>query len=113
MGNPNMKKGSPSVNPLGRGRWKPLSDAIMMELTAEPKRARRIARRLLQQAEEGDHQAQQILFDRTEGKALQMLEIGALGESMDQEERWSRIRELQSKLIEDAVVVPALPLLKE
>jgi hypothetical protein len=68
-----MVKGLPSVNPTGRGgKWKPLSDALRMELAAEPQRARRIARRLLQEAEEGNLQAAQILFDRTEGKALHL-----------------------------------------
>jgi hypothetical protein len=110
-GNPNMVKGLPSVNPTGRGgKWKPLSDALRMELAAEPQRARRIARRLLQEAEEGNLQAAQILFDRTEGKALQMLEVGAAGEFMDNAERTNRILELQRKtMIEDAVEVPLLP----
>jgi hypothetical protein len=110
MANPNMKKGAASVNPQGRGRWKPLSDAIMVELLADPKRPRRIARRLLQEAEEGNLQAAQILFDRTEGKALQMLEVGAAGEFMDNEERYARVLELQKKVLaEDAVEVPLLP----
>jgi hypothetical protein len=82
----------------------------MVELLADPKRPRRIARRLLQEAEEGNLQATQILFDRTEGKALQMLEVGAAGEFMDNEERRNRILELQRKtMVEDAVEVPLLP----
>jgi hypothetical protein len=111
-GNPNMVKGGPSVNPQGRpkGRFRPLTEALIMELIQDPKRARRIARRLLQQAEEGIPQAQSLVFDRVEGKAIQQIEMGQAGDFMDGNERVKRILELQDKaLIENAVEVPLLP----
>lgn len=110
MANPNMKPGMPSVNPKGRSVWKPLTDALKIELTAEPKRARRIARRLLQEAEDGNLEATKIIMDRLEGKPVQAVEIGEPGEFMGQDERYKRILELQGKaLVEDAVTVPLLP----
>lgn len=116
MGNPNMQKGLPSVNPMGRARWKPLTDALRVELTADPKRARRIARRVLQMAEEGDIQAINFIADRTEGKAVQSIELGEPGSFMATDERERRITELQSLVLgdikhraEDAVEVPLLP----
>lgn len=109
MANPNMVKGMASVNPLGRARWKPLTDAIRVELTANPKAARRIARRLIQESVDGNLEAMKILFDRMEGKALQLLEVGEPGAFMDVSERQQRILELHSKMVEDAVTIPMLP----
>lgn len=104
-----MVKGMASVNPLGRARWKPLTDAIRVELTANPKAARRIARRLIQESVDGNLEAMKILFDRMEGKALQLLEVGEPGAFMDTNERVQRLIELQGKVIEDAITIPMLP----
>ena len=109
MGNPNMQKGAPSVNPLGRAKWKPLTDALRMEFTANPKAARRIARRLIQEAQEGNLEATKVIMARIEGKAIQAIELGEPGEFMQAEERFARMIELQAKVIEDAVTIPLLP----
>lgn len=62
-----------SGNPHGRPSKKPITLALEMELKAEPKRARRIARRLLDMAEAGDLPAIKEVLDRTDGKAAQSL----------------------------------------
>ena len=99
-GNPNMVKGGPSINPRGRprGRFRPLSDALRQELLAEPKRARRIVRRLIQMAEGGDLKAMDMIMDRTEGKAVQSIEVGEPGAFMDEDERIAKDAELQDEM---------------
>jgi len=82
-----------------------------MEVTIEPRKARRIARKLLQMAEDGDIRAAQLIFERLEGKAPQAPEeYGKAPQAPEEyteavvtiDERVSRILELQSRVqIED------------
>lgn len=78
-----------------------LTDALRMEVTIEPRKARRIARKLLQMAEEGDIRAAQLIFERLEGKAPQAPEEYTEA-VVTIDERVNRILELQSRVqIED------------
>lgn len=78
-----------------------LTDALRMEVTIEPRKARRIARKLLQMAEDGDIRAAQLIFERLEGKAPQAPEEYTEA-VVTIDERVSRILELQSRVqIED------------
>ena len=63
-------------NPGGRPKEKPFRDALRMEIataTAEdsPRSLRRIARKLLDEASEGDLQAIKEIADRMDGKVPQ------------------------------------------
>ena len=65
-----------SGNPLGRLTEKPMRDALRLEIAAagEDQRAlRRIMRKLIKQAEEGDKTAISMIWDRLEGKPAQAL----------------------------------------
>ncbi len=65
----------------GRRQEKPFRDALRMELAAlkdeDPKALRSIAKKLLEKAAEGDLQAIKELADRTDGKAVQQLDVDA------------------------------------
>jgi hypothetical protein len=101
-----------SGNPTGQSRFKMLSDAIKMELLADPKRARKIADNLLTLAEEGNMQAVALVMDRLEGRAVQSIEVNSTVTNLSPEERRQRVIELQSRIldepVEDAEVVPRL-----
>lgn len=65
----------------GRRQEKPFRDALRMELAAlkdeDPRALRSIAKKLLEKASEGDLQAIKELADRTDGKAVQQLDVDA------------------------------------
>lgn len=63
-----------SGNPHGRRVTKPLEDALRLELAADPKRIRRIARALLDAAEKGDTKATAMIADRLDGPVIRQLE---------------------------------------
>jgi hypothetical protein len=73
-GNPNWKKGV-SGNPNGVGKKpKLIRDAIMQEILAageDHKMLRKIAKRALELAADGNDQARQWVSDRLEGKVAQ------------------------------------------
>lgn len=87
-----------SGNPTGQSRFKVLSDALRMEFVQDPKRARRIADKLITLAEEGDLQATALIFDRLEGRAVQSIEIDQSVTHRTPEEVDRRIQELTSRL---------------
>jgi hypothetical protein len=66
----------------GRKAEKPFRDALRIEIAAlgdsDPLALRSIARRLLEKAAEGDMQAIKELADRTDGKAVQQLDVEAV-----------------------------------
>lgn len=100
-----------SGNPSGKSKTQWLTNALRMELAENPGRARKIATKILDMAEEGDLQAANIVFDRLEGKPVQTVEIDATVASLSHEERMQRILELQGRIV-DVVDVPppkALP----
>lgn len=63
----------------GRRQEKPFRDALRLEIAAlgedDPKALRSIAKRLLEKASEGDLQAIKELVDRTDGKAVQAVDL--------------------------------------
>lgn len=64
----------------GRRAEKPFADALRMELVAageDHKALRLVARQLIEKAQTGDMQAIKELVDRTDGKAVQQLDIDA------------------------------------
>ena len=77
------KKGQ-SGNPAGRTTDKALTEALRIELREAGKdgltRSRRVVRKLLQVAEEGNVTAIQLVFDRLEGKAPQSIDMHHSGE---------------------------------
>ena len=71
-----FKKGQ-SGNPGGRPKEKPFADALRMEIAAagEDHRAlRRVARKLIENAEAGDIRAIRELADRLDGKPIQAVD---------------------------------------
>lgn len=102
-----------SGNPSGKPSYKPLTDAIRMELKADPKRARRIARMLLEKAEAGDLQAASVVMDRLEGKPAQSIDIKDDRALIDASERWARVSELMGKVIEGEAQEVAVPQLED
>lgn len=96
-----------SGNPGGRVVFKQLSDALRSELLANPNHARRIARKLITQAEDGNLQAIALLLDRLEGKAVQQVDLADTTQ-VGASERLARIMELQARVIDDADMVPAI-----
>jgi proline racemase len=91
-----------SGNPGGKPRSHPadrvLTDALRIEVMSEPRKARRIARKLLQMAEDGDIRAATLIFERLEGKAPNAPEEIAEA-PVTIEERVGRILELQSRVV--------------
>lgn len=83
MANPNMIKGAPSVNPTGRPKDKPLTDALHKLLKRKVESANRklyeetmydiVAKTLIKAAVKGDVKAIREIWDRTEGKPMQEL----------------------------------------
>jgi hypothetical protein len=64
------------ANPRGQQRDKPFLAALRLEIAeagGDPKRLRRIAKRLLAKAEEGDVQAIREVADRLDGKVPQAI----------------------------------------
>jgi hypothetical protein len=76
-----------SGNPHGKRLGKPLTDALHLELSADPKLARRIAKALLAAAASGDTKAANLVFDRVDGAVVRQLE--ALVENVHPIERAS------------------------
>lgn len=97
-----------SGNPSGKSRTQWLSDALRMELAQEPARARRIAKKILDLAEEGDLAAANIVLDRLEGKPTQQIDVTTTTYNASPEEVDQRITELANRLKMSAV----LPLLE-
>lgn len=67
-----------SGNPKGRQSSKPFADALRMEiaqLEGDRRGLRKVARKLITKAEEGDMQAIKELADRLDGKAVQQTEL--------------------------------------
>jgi hypothetical protein len=95
------EKGS-SGNPGGRPVYKPFIDAVNIEIAAAgPDRIklRRIAKKILDEAEEGAPWACQLLFERLDGKVPQPVEVDQTVTHIAIDERQARIRELQQKAI--------------
>ena len=64
----------------GRRQEKPFRDALRLEIAEagdNPKALRNIAKKLIEQAESGDMQAIKEFADRTDGKAVQQLDVDA------------------------------------
>ena len=71
-----FKKGQ-SGNPGGRPKEKPFSDALRMEIAdagEDHKALRRVARKLIENAEAGDIRAIRELADRLDGKPIQAVD---------------------------------------
>lgn len=94
-----------SGNPTGKSKTKWLTDALRMNLAADPARAKKIADKIITMAEEGDLQAANLIFDRLEGKPVQSIEIDATVSNLTSEERMQRILELQGRIV-DVMVEP-------
>ncbi len=70
------KKGQ-SGNPGGRSKEKPFADALRMEIAdagEDHKALRRVARKLIENAEGGDIRAIRELADRLDGRPIQAVE---------------------------------------
>jgi len=64
-----------SGNPGGKTQNKPWADAIRMAIAQDdPERLRKLAKRLLDKAEEGDMAALKELGDRLDGKPAQVVQ---------------------------------------
>jgi hypothetical protein len=87
-----------SGNPSGRGSMKLLTDQLRAELVQHPEKARNIARKLIDQAMEGDLQAATLLFNRIEGTPTQTIDVTTTTRSSDPAEVDQRIRELADRL---------------
>lgn len=96
-----------SGNPSGKGAMRLLSDQLRMELVQHPEKARAIARKLIEQAMEGDLQAATLLFNRLEGTPTQTIDVTTTMRSSDPAEVDARIMELANRLKLSA----AIPLL--
>lgn len=101
-----------SGNPTGKRKLKWLTDALHLELSQDPKRARTIALKIIELAEEGDLQAANIIFDRLEGKPTQQVEVSATVSRAEPEEIDARIEEL-SRRLGVRVALPILDLTAE
>jgi hypothetical protein len=104
-GNPNWKPGV-SGNIGGKSKTAWLTSALKMELSQNPKRARTIANKIIELAEEGDLAAANIIFDRTEGKPTQAIEVNTTVTNLSADERRTRVLELQTKLINASASEP-------
>lgn len=93
-----------SGNPSGKSKTKWLSDALKMELAQNPQKARNIARKVIEMAEEGDLEATKLVFDRLEGRPTQAIEIDATVTNMTPDQRRQRLLELQAKVIGETLV---------
>lgn len=86
-GNQPEQRGDPKANGAANGRRTIMTDALMLALKREvdgldgkpTKRLNMIAERLAEKAAEGDTQAIKEIFDRTEGKAAQAIELSGQG----------------------------------
>lgn len=96
-GNPTWVPGR-SGNPSGKSKTKLLTDALRIELIQNPNQARKIAKVIIEKAEEGDLAAANIIFDRLEGKPTQAIEIDQTVTNMPREEIDRRIQELTARL---------------
>jgi hypothetical protein len=67
------KKGQ-SGNPNGRPKRQPIAEAYL-QLLADPEEALKLARGILAKAQKGDVLAAKEIADRTEGKALQSIQV--------------------------------------
>jgi hypothetical protein len=101
-----------SGNPTGKSKTKWLTDALRMNLAANPARAKTIADKIITMAEEGDLQAANLIFDRLEGKPVQSIEVSQTLQALDPAEVDQRIMELTNRL-RLATVAPLLELTAE
>jgi hypothetical protein len=101
--NPAWVKGT-SGNPSGRRNEKILTDALFVAVKGDPGRARRIAEKLLNMAEEGSLAAIGMVFERLDGKVPTIIDADInTTVTIDQRERYARLLELQAKAeIEEA-----------
>jgi hypothetical protein len=101
-------KGMKSPNPSGRRNEKLLTDALYISIREDPQRARRLAYRLLNIAEEGEPadalRAMQMIYDRMEGRPAQTIEVDHTV-TMTREEREARVLELSAKVIGKAAML--------
>jgi hypothetical protein len=91
-----------SGNPGGRASTKPFLDALKFQLAkaGEDNAAlRRIAQKVIDEAEAGQQWAVQLLWDRIDGKVPQPVEVDQTVTHIAIDERQARIRELQQKAI--------------
>jgi hypothetical protein len=92
-----FKKGQ-SGNPSGKSRSQWLTDALRLELTQNPGRARNIANKVIEMAETGDLAAVQLIWNRLEGTPTQKIDVTTTTQSADPAEVDRRIEELAAKL---------------
>jgi hypothetical protein len=95
--NTSFKPGT-SGNPSGKAKLKPLTDRLRMILAQQPQRAHAIAEALVVEAEAGNLQAAQMIFDRLEGKPLQQVEVTDARQDSDIAEIDARIAALTRRL---------------
>jgi hypothetical protein len=103
-GNPTWIKSGKSPNPSGKSKTAWLTNALKLELTQDPGRARRIAVKILDMAEAGELEAAKIVFDRTEGRPSQTIDVNQTITEIAPSERQARILELQAKLVKARVL---------
>jgi hypothetical protein len=92
-----------SGNPSGKSKTQWLTNALRMKLAEDPSRARTIAEKVIQMAEEGDLEATKLIWDRLEGKPIQQVEIDATITALPPEERMRRLVELQGRIVKTLV----------
>lgn len=93
-----------SGNPTGKSKTKWLTDALRMELAQNPEKARNIAVKVIEMAEDGDLEATKIIFDRLEGRPTQQIEVDTTITHMTPDQRRQRVLELQAKVIGESLV---------
>lgn len=72
-----------SGNPAGTRKQKLAFEALSMEVASDPKRMRKIARKLLDEAESGNMVAIKEVFDRLDGKPQQSVELDVNDKSLE------------------------------
>ncbi len=76
-----MKIGAQPGNTNAAKKNRLLTSALVRELTQHPERATRIVNKLLDSAEAGEPWAQQLVFERVDGKVAQALTGGDDGDT--------------------------------
>lgn len=115
-----MAKWQPGVsgNPSGKPSTKALTDALKIEIAATAEQGadhhalRRIARKVLDLAYEGEQWAVTTVWDRLEGKPAQTLNVDQTITNLSREEWIARVRELEARVI-DGVAVTVVPQLED
>lgn len=65
--------GAPLGNQNARKKTKMLTDALRRELTQDPEQVLKVTRKLLEAAQNGESWAQNLVWDRIDGKLAQAL----------------------------------------